>query len=243
MNIKLIVVVILILVVFLLYKKLESKQEKFGSNMTRYIKIEGGGNFAMTEVEVIDASGINILKPYAIKDKKINPNESKVDNENWNKLIKTDLSGSINEFSYKNIFNKTVKIRQEEGGIWNDEQNENNGLKTIVDGIKYTNTYKYFFHAANEPKNSILIELEDSNSISKINIYPRMTTENGIKERMNNIKVTLIEPTLLNKNLDESILYSIQIPRPEYKLNNNNKPLPIVFDFEKKNKQPAPARV
>jgi hypothetical protein len=80
MNTKIIVVVVLILVIFLLYRNIENSHENMGNqkpkpnpnpnivNSTlpgkgRYIRIEGGPNFAITEVEVIDMSGNNILKP------------------------------------------------------------------------------------------------------------------------------------------------------------------------------------
>jgi hypothetical protein len=235
MNTKLILVIVLILIIFLLYKNINNKQENFSNSInTRYIRIEGGQLFSIAKVEVFDMNGKNILKPL---------------NEKYEDLI-SEISGNnmtnyLNNKTnamYKNQDEKTIYIGLEYGGLKDDNSGP---IHTIIDGSleRDKNNNTNYFHG-NNTKNAIFIQLQDSYQIKEIKIYPLKHDKKPIDDiihRLKNIKITLFDnydiPSSntqeLIRNYTKIASDSIQIPKPKYILDTtNNYPLPIVFNFE-----------
>jgi hypothetical protein len=218
MNTKLIVVVVLILAIFLLYKNTENMagtpvagtpakpaSDNTGTPvagtpakplpMARYIRIDGGQNFAMTEVEVIDVRGRNILRPFHF-DISNNSNFENISEYDYMRLedmhydrVKNIKKPSRHDISYTNIDSKQINIKLLLGGY----HEYSSGLETLIDGIKYTNNKNYYYHAHQLYYFCIiLIDLGKEYAIDKVNIYQRYNNDPPIVNRYNNTTVSLL---------------------------------------------------
>jgi hypothetical protein len=197
MNTKLIVVVVLILAIFLLYKKLESKQENLSTTnpnsnplSTKSIKIEVEGRKGFTksnikDLKIFDNNGNDIL----LKEK------SNIDLGNSSENIFQLFSNKVTEnplinidISHNNFDNSKVRIRFE-------KNNRNN-------------------------RNSIFIDFDKDNTISNIKIDPNLNNKiKKIKVTLtpNNFKEISMSDYMKNNNNSFPIVFDF----------TNNTPFPI----------------
>ena len=202
MNIKLVIIIILIVIIFLLNKNIKTEQENYQNPINaRYIRIEGGKNFTLSEIKIFDINGNNILTP--------------LDGLN---IINNDYN-----FTYKNKDNQDIIITLEKGGFFNKKIYP---LTQLVDGVIDGEDRKQrnnFFYGDNKLVHSILIDLGKEYIIKQIKLYPRW---NKLPQRLHTLDKTRV--SLLNKIDSEYILQETnQID--EYKLNSKNELEPIVF--------------
>ena len=172
MNTKLILVIVLILIIFLLNRNQKNKQETFQNPINaRFIRIEGGQNFTLSEIEVLDINGINILTPFNLKD---------ISNNDYN------------SFTYKNKDNQNIMVRLEKGNFFNKRIYP---LTHLIDGIIDGEDRKQknnFFYGKKSIEHSIFIDLGKEYTIQKIKLHPRWNKHTIRMQVLDNTKVTLL---------------------------------------------------